>query len=378
MSTLARVSPWSLLLGALLLSSCFNDDAGGTTNGDTSGGDTSAVSTSASAGQTSADGSSGSISSSGASTGEDTTTTQDASTSGAPGSSTTAPDTTTTGAQPPLGCGNPAPAPGWYAGETVEVDGETREYALFVPTGYDEDAPTSLVLNFHGLLGNPLQQADFSQFNDTAEARGLLVAYPAGVGNSFNAGACCGTAHSEGVNDILFARELVDQLLGELCIDPRRVYVTGMSNGGHMAHTLACRAADVFAAAASVTGVLGLAPSDCQPSRPISMMDFHGTGDLIVQYNGAGPGYPPVKPMMEGWAERDGCDGASEITFSEGDMVCETWPNCADGVEVTLCTVDGGGHCWPGNDSCLFGESSTALHASEAIADMFAQQLLPE
>ncbi len=287
-------------------------------------------------------------------------------------------EATTTGGQLPLGCGNPAPAPGWYAGETVEVDGALREYALFVPTGYDEQTPSSLVLNFHGLLGNPAQQAEFSQFNDTAEARGLLVAYPAGVGSSFNAGACCGTAHSEGVNDILFARELVAQLVGELCVDPRRVYVTGMSNGGHMAHTLACRAADVFAAAASVTGVLGLDPGDCQPSRPISMLDFHGTGDLIVQYNGAGPGYPPVKPMMEGWAARDGCEGVSEITFSEGDMVCESWPNCAEGVEVTLCTIDGGGHCWPGNDSCLFGESSTALHASEAIADMFAQQLLPE
>ena len=367
-------------LCALLLLAACGDDRDPATGSDAA---TASESSDASASSDATTQHSSSADPSGDATQSETATSSGSGSSG-DASDTDPPDTTEdpsttgdSGEAPPLGCGHAAPAPGWLPGNTVEVDGETREYALFIPSGYDPGEPTSLVLNFHGLLGNPLQQADFSQFNDTAEARGLVVAYPVGIGNSFNAGACCGTAHSEGVNDILFARLLVDKLLGELCVDPRRVYVTGMSNGGHMAHTLACRAADVFAASASVAGVLGLAPADCQPSRPISMLDFHGTGDLIVSYNGAGPGYPAVQPMMQGWAARDGCDGASEVSFQKADMTCETWPNCADGVEVTLCTIDGGGHCWPGNDSCLFGASSTALHASEAIADLFAQHTLP-
>ena len=273
----------------------------------------------------------------------------------------------------PAGCGMPSPGPGTHSG-SVMVDGVQRNYRLFVPVTYDPQNISSLVVNFHGLLGNPDQQADFSQFNMSAQLRGMVVAYPEGIGASFNAGACCGEADSQDVDDIGFARALVDKLVSEMCIAPERVYATGMSNGGHMSHTLGCEAADVFAAVASVTGVNGLA--DCQPSRPISVIDFHGTADLIVQYGGAGPGYPPVPDMMEDWAARNGCSPVSEVIFDEGDTLCETWPGCDEGVEVTLCTVDGMGHCWPGNGSCLFGAASTTIHASEWIADLFLMHTL--
>jgi polyhydroxybutyrate depolymerase len=285
-------------------------------------------------------------------------------------------ETETTG-EGSAGCGQPSPGPGTHTGLGVDVAGMAREYELFVPSGYQPDSAAALVLNFHGLLGTPSQQADFSQFNTTAEARGMVVAYPTGIGNSFNSGVCCGTAQSDGVDDVAFARALVERVSADLCIDPRRVYVTGMSNGGHMAHRIACEAADVFAASASVTGVLNFAPEDCNPARPISMIDFHGTSDLIVSYDGAGFGFPAVEPMMQDWAVRNGCSPLSEVTFDQGDVVCRTWPGCDAGVEVSLCTVAGGGHCWPGNGSCLFGYSTTDLHASEVIADMFESQVLP-
>ena len=88
-------------------------------------------------------------------------------------------------------------------------------------------------------------------------------------------------------------------------------------------------------------------------------------------------GYPAVVDMMEGWAARNGCSPVSEVSFMEGDTTCETWPGCDAGVEVTLCTVEGGGHCWFGNPSCLFGSSTTAIDASETLADMFLLQPLP-
>jgi polyhydroxybutyrate depolymerase len=252
-----------------------------------------------------------------------------------------------------------------------------RTYSLFVPTTVDPSTPAPLVVNFHGLYGTPELQMETSQFDVVAEPRGMLVAYPAGIGSSFNAGACCGTAQSEGVDDVAFARALVEQISTEQCVDPQRVYATGMSNGGHMAHTLGCEAADVFAAVASVTGVLGLDPASCTPSRPISVLDFHGTGDLIVPYDGGGPGYPAVPEMMAGWAARNGCTGASESTLVMGAVSCETWPDCEGGVEVTLCTIDGGGHCWPGDPVCLFGTPNTDVSASEMIATMFDAQTLP-
>jgi polyhydroxybutyrate depolymerase len=115
---------------------------------------------------------------------------------------------------------------------------------------------------------------------------------------------------------------------------------------------------------------LSFNPLECQPSRPISIIDFHGTADLIVPYDG-------VPEMMQLWAARNGCSPDSEVTFAQGDTTCETWPGCDDDVEVSLCTIEGGGHCWPGNPSCLFGASTTELNASEVIADMFVLHTLP-
>ncbi|MCH9685797.1 MAG: prolyl oligopeptidase family serine peptidase [Deltaproteobacteria bacterium] len=277
------------------------------------------------------------------------------------------------GPPPPMACDTASLfEPGTHTRIAVDVDGVSRTYDLFVPTSYDPMALAPLVLNFHGLLGSPSQQASFSQFNGIAEGHSMLVAYPAGIGNSFNAGVCCGQASSSGVDDVGFARALVADVASKMCVDPRRVYATGMSNGGHMAHRLACEAADMFAATASVAGVLSLI-TPCTPSRPVSMLQFHGTADTIVGYNSV----PPVMPMMEAWAARNGCSGQPETTFDQGDIQCQTWPSCNGEVEVSLCTIDGGGHCWPGNESCVFGHSSTELHASEAIATMFDTQLLP-
>jgi polyhydroxybutyrate depolymerase len=273
------------------------------------------------------------------------------------------------------GCGEAGPGSGVHADRPLDHDGLARTYDLFVPSDYDPDVPAPLVLNFHGLYGSPADQMEFSGFNDTAQARGIVVAYPAGVGESFNAGACCGDAAAQDVDDVGFSRSIVSAVSQELCIDPRRVYATGMSNGGHMAHTLACQAADVFAAVGPVAGVMGL--DACAPARPVSVLDFHGTSDLIVPFGGAGPGFPPVDDMMQEWAARSGCGAASSPSLDAGDVHCETWPDCDDGVEITLCSVDGGGHCWPGNPVCLFGAANTDVDASAMIAEFFADHPLP-
>ncbi len=267
--------------------------------------------------------------------------------------------------------------PGRYDGVTLEVGGRTRSYDLFIPETVDVTTPTPLVLNLHGLLGSPAQQASFSEYDAAAVSAGVVVAYPAGVASSWNGGACCGEAQSQGVDDVEFARTLVANISLTNCIDDRRVYAIGMSNGGHMAHRLACEAADVFAATASITGVLTLPPESCAPSRSISVLQFHGTDDNIVPYGGAGPGYPNVRTMMQGWRDRNGCAPVPDVFVDEGDALCERWPACEGGVDVSLCTIDGGGHCWPGNPDCIFGDSTTAVSANAVIQTMMARQVLP-
>lgn len=284
-------------------------------------------------------------------------------------------DSGTTDDPNPVSCPAGTLPPGRYNDVTLEHGGQSRSYDLYVPESVDVTQPATLVLNFHGLLGNPSQQAMFSQYDAAAATAGVIVAYPAGTSSSWNTGLCCGGAQSAGVDDVGFARTVVQHVGIGSCIDPSRVFAIGMSNGGHMAHRLACEAADVFAGVASVAGVLTML--ECNPSRPISVQQFHGTADNIVSYDGIGPGFPGAEDMMEGWAARNGCAPVPNITHQQGDSTCETWTACNDGVEVTLCTVEGGGHCWPGNESCTFGSSTTDVNANDVFAQLMENQFLP-
>lgn len=360
--------PWLGLLAAVSIVSTACDDAGqaaasdtetsgGTSTGDVVGsGETSAGPTTTSAGASA--GSNESTDSTGSAS--------DASSGGEDPSTTTGPE--------PANCPPGTLPPGHYPGITLEHGGRTRTYDLYVPETVDVTQPAPLVVNFHGLYGNPAQQAMFSQYDGAAATAGVIVAYPAGVSNSWNTGLCCGGAQSDGVDDVGFARTLVQHIGLSSCVEPSKVFAIGMSNGGHMAHRLACEAADVFAGVASVTGVLTMLA--CEPSRPISVLQFHGTADAIVRYNGAGPGYPPVEEMMDDWAARNGCAPVPNVSHAQGDALCETFVGCDDDVEVTLCTVDGGGHCWFGNPSCTFGASTTDVVANDVIAQMMAAQSL--
>jgi hypothetical protein len=127
---------------------------------------------------------------------------------------------------------------------TIQVlhAGLKRSALVHIPASADLAARTPLVLNFHGLTSNPEQQVFFSGMNAKADAEGFILVYPAGVQSSWNAGACCGAAIDQNIDDVGFVRALVAQLSATLCIDERRIYATGMSNGGFMSHRLACEA----------------------------------------------------------------------------------------------------------------------------------------
>lgn len=292
----------------------------------------------------------------------------DGSTSGVATTAASSEGSTGSGGSP--GCSSAEYGPGEHAGLTMEFDGTQRRFDLFIPSAYDADTPLPVVLNFHGYTSNPSQQAFFSEFNGPAEDHSMIVVYPAGTANSWNGGSCCGQAASNDVDDVGFARALVDHVAEILCMDPDRVYAMGMSNGGFMSHRLACEASDVFAAIGPVAGVLGIPPEDCNPSRPVPVLHFHGTNDTLVPYDG-GAINVSVAETMSGWASRNGCDAQSEVTFEMADVTCETWPSCDADVEVTLCTIENGGHCWPGNTFCPFGGTTETLHASEEIAEFF-------
>jgi polyhydroxybutyrate depolymerase len=260
---------------------------------------------------------------------------------------------------------------------TLTSRGRERSYVLHVPGAYDTTRPAPLVLVFHGYTRDPADAAEISHLDRIAEQRGFLVAFPAGIGGSFNAGACCGAARFTGIDDAGFAADLVDALAAERCVDPKRVYAAGFSNGGFLAHRLACEASGRFAAIASVSGVLGV--GTCSPVRPVPVLQIHGTADPVVPYGGNPVlGYPSVAATMTGWAARDGCATTAVERSRQGAARCERWPGCSAGADVDLCTIDGGGHDWPGGGSAWGdGGPPAGFVATTEIVDFFEKHPMP-
>lgn len=256
---------------------------------------------------------------------------------------------------------------------TLTSGGLERAFDVHVPASYDPARPAPVVFDFHGYTSNKEQQAFLSRMNEASDAHGFVAVHPQGTGASpsWNAGACCGTAVTEGVNDVGFVDAMLEALETRLCVDPARVYATGFSNGGFLSHRLACERAHRFAAIAPVAGVLGI--EDCAPSRPVPVLHFHGTLDSLVPYEGnPSNGFPSVADTFAGWAARDGCEGPPTVTFAQGDTTCETHAACEGGAEVTLCTVTGGGHTWPGGVPIPgLGHTTTEIVATDAMWAFF-------
>jgi polyhydroxybutyrate depolymerase len=182
------------------------------------------------------------------------------------------------------------------------------------------------------------------------DPEGVVSAYPDGVsgtnGTGWNLGPCCTT-----VDDVAFAKALVQDVAKVACIDLKRVYAVGYSLGGGMVHVLGCNAADVFAAISpAASDLIKETVDSCKPVRPITEITFRGTADSAVAYGGGSMGSFTnigAKATFQKWAEIDQCTGSPSAEDSNG---CSTYSSCKDGVQVTLCTKQGGGHD-PGNAS---------------------------
>lgn len=250
--------------------------------------------------------------------------------------------------QAPVTC----PSPALKAGDqnrTITVKGVSRKYILHVPTGYTGSSPVPLLVDFHPIGGSAAGQSGGTQYKAPADKDGAISVYPDGMtgpmGQAWNVKGCCTTA-----DDTAFARALVAEVKQLACIDPKRVYAAGFSMGGGMTHFSACHLSDVFAAAAPAAFDLLKENVDiCKPVRPITMIMFRGTNDNVVSYAG---GYSAVvsgmpinflgaKATFEKWASLNTCTGSPSATDANG---CSTYSNCAGGVQVTLCTKQGGGH----------------------------------
>lgn len=265
---------------------------------------------------------------------------------------------------------------------SIEVDGQSREYIVDVPSiAEGESAP--LLVNMHGYTSNFTAQRSYMLLEAPSpwDGSGFVRVYPNGLNVGWNAGTCCGDSASDDVDDVAFIRALVGEFVANGCADEKRVYATGMSNGGFMSYRLACEASDLFAAVAPVAAVLGLDPMQCEPERAVPVMAFNGTGDVIVPYEGGMTlGIAPfasVEDSIAHFAALHGCSGEPEVSFMGEVTTCSRLTDCDSGGEVALCTSEGGGHSWPGITPAPFPPVAEDISASGAMLDFFNRYRLP-
>ncbi|MEW5848949.1 MAG: prolyl oligopeptidase family serine peptidase [Myxococcota bacterium] len=259
----------------------------------------------------------------------------------------------------------------------INHDGEERTARVRLPDGLDGEKPVGVVLNFHGYLSNADQQASHTGLPDAAAKRGLVSVHPDGHRNSWNAGpTCCGDAKDSGTDDVGFVDKLLDEVGKRVTVDPKRVFALGLSNGGFFSYRLACERADRFAAIVSVAGVNGM--KDCNPSRPVPLLHFHGTDDQIVKYEGGQYDFVGAEQSVSDWAERLNCQGDPSESLRQGEVHCDARSTCDGSSEAVLCTIDGGGHTWPGADEVpLLGHVTRDVDATEMALDFFEKHPMP-
>ena len=285
----------------------------------------------------------------------------------------------------------------------VRSGGHERTVNVYFPVGYRVGQRLPLVFDLHGSKSDGEKQAAESGMRAVADRHHFIVANPTGgiafaapdSGHGWNipgvplfGGA---QAPADAPDDVQFISDTISVPVAAHCVEPRRVYATGISGGGRMSSLLACRLSGRIAAAAPVAGVRAgnpaagdpakPDPASCEPERAVPILTFHGTADGTNPYSGGGEAYwrYSVPQALERWAQLNGCRPRQKHQSVGYRVTRLRYRGCRDNAEVVLYLTDapvdaGGGHIWPrlskGNAPGNGGQV-VSLDASEIIARFF-------
>ena len=263
-----------------------------------------------------------------------------------------------------LGCGP-------LSRQTLLHDGIHRQVHVFVPEGAPPEAPLVLALHGGGGLGRKTDAYTRNGITREAEARGWVVAFPQGVERGWNDGRAPVTERDRRrseVDDVGFLLALIDDLAAAGTVDPARVMMTGISNGGFMSYRVGVEAPERLTAIAPVIANHAEVLADRDPGRPLSVLVMNGTADPLVPYAG---GEVTVFEQARGrilstddtiswWRDHAGCGPPrAERALPDRDpddgtrVYVQRTVDCAGGAEVVRVRVQGGGHTWPGGSGIL-------------------------
>lgn len=272
-------------------------------------------------------------------------------------------------------------APGSDRRCTFEYGGKTREFLLYAPPNFNACAPTAVVVDAHGATENMRQHAGLERFGVwpeglgsgwrvVADREGFVVVTPQGIDDLWKP-----------AYDVGFLVEVQSRVAAVTKVDPKRVFLTGISNGGFLSYATACsNVPDVFRGFAPISA--GLESTLCSTTHRAPLIAFHAPTDTNVPFDDG-------KRAAALWAATNHCAGGPtrsltfggpntdkrEVCLASGPgftppwsltacraasavSTCDTWEGCDDGGKVTFCTVEGsaqlvGGHILYVNDTRL-------------------------
>jgi polyhydroxybutyrate depolymerase len=255
-----------------------------------------------------------------------------------------------------------------------EHKGLDRSFYIHVPNNIDESNSIPLLFVLHGFGSSAERIMGYSNFQSIADENNFIVIFPQGspfktvlssAASHWNSGGW--TAGSD-VDDVDFIDSIINWTTSTYNIDQKRIYSTGMSNGGFMSYHLACNLGSRIAAIASVTGSMSKQTfEDCNPNHPTPVLQIHGAADLTVPYTGnSALGMESIPDSLNYWSTYNACDPEPVVAvadFFEESYSIEYWSyeNCLNNTQVDLILHSTMGHFWPSMNS----------HSISASADIW-------
>ena len=274
----------------------------------------------------------------------------------------------------------------------ITVDGKERSYLVHIPPNLAaQKTAVPVVLAYHGAMTNGMIMAALTGLNEKADTSKFVVVYPNGTGaNDINLyfNAFQTHAESKAVDDVAFTSKLLDDLGTVVNIDTKRIFATGMSNGGMMCYKLAAELSDRIAAIAPVAGTMAIDITTAKPKRAIPIIHFHGTSDHIVKYDGDNnaafnfAGIKSVDETIDAWVRIDGIQPAAPKTtplpvkVEDGTHISRIdYGSGKNKSEIVLYKIENGGHTWPGRPMPVvkLGLSTSNISANDLMWDFFVK-----
>ena len=249
-----------------------------------------------------------------------------------------------------------------FISQTIEYDGNTREYELYIPSSYSQDVLSPLMFNFHGGNGTSEGQIAISDMRNLADENNFILVYPQAIADPTDDGSLNWIFKGDSDHDdIYFIDALISELSIQYQIDLERVYACGYSLGGEFVYELLCRLNNKIASGVAVARTMGQYQyENCNPEHPTAIMTILGTEDYESNYNGVVYNgvtyYISADDTHQYWVDFNNTENdpveieLPNYSNSDGSTVTKRiWENGDSCVIVSELRVNGGGHDWPGS-----------------------------